>query len=348
MQRRTFNKQLLFGLAACGLGLRKVQKKHPARRSIKPPRLKKGDTIGLITPGSYISDEGLEKAVKNVEELGFRVKLSRNIRKKRGYTAGTDAERLDDLQHMFSDAQVKAVWCARGGYGSARLLPMLNFKQLKKQPKALIGYSDITALLNALYSQTGLIGFHGPVASSEMTDYTKEQLLAVLMYDCRSYTIKSFRQKQEDGAAENSAPIRCLQGGNAKGRLLGGNLSLLAALAGTPWAPDYRSKIVFLEDVGEKPYRIDRMLTQLRQASALPQAAAFALGTFSGCEAEENDNSLSLEQTLEDRIASLKKPCSHGLSFGHIKQQCTLPIGLLADFDAETGDITLGESATAA
>ncbi len=350
MQRRTFAKRFFLGLMAASLGALQLRGKavfKDTRKSIKPPRLQKGDTIGLITPGSYISDEGLEKAVSNLENLGFRVKLSQNIRKKHGYLAGSDAERLSDLHHMYTDTQVRAIWCARGGYGSARLLPLLDFKLIKKHPKALIGYSDITALLNAIYRQTGLICFHGPVASSEMTDYTREQLLTVLIHNCTSYVIRGFRQTTERAEAKKTNPIQCLQTGTASGRLIGGNLSLLASLAGTPWSPDYRNKIVFIEDVGEKPYRIDRMLTQLRQAAKLHQAAAFALGTFADCEAEQGDNSLSLEETLRDRIERLKKPCSYGLSFGHIKEQCTLPIGLPARFDAKTGNIRLMEAATA-
>ena len=149
----------------------------PAKRKLKAPRLNRGDTVGLITPGSYITDEALEKAISNIETLGFRIRLGKNIRAERGFTAGTDQERLDDLHAMFQDADIKGVWCARGGYGCGRLLPKINYTLIKKNPKVLIGYSDITALLQAIYLQTGLIGFHGPVGASDMTDYTQAQLL---------------------------------------------------------------------------------------------------------------------------------------------------------------------------
>ncbi len=301
------------------------------------PRLKKGDTIGLITPGSYISDEGLEKAVKNAEELGFHVKLGKNIRKQRGFNAGSDAERLADLHAMFGDSQVKGIWCARGGYGCTRLLPGLDFKFIRKHPKALIGYSDITALLNAIHTATGMVGFHGPVASSTMTDYTREHFTRILMGDHRGYLIRPLHAKDE----EQAGPHRP---GRATGKLLGGNLTLLAALAGTPWQADYRNALLFMEEIGEKPYRIDRMLTQLRQASRIAEAAGILLGTFNDCQAEADDLSLSLEETLSDRLLPLNKPTAYGLSFGHIDNQCTLPIGIRATFKAEDKSIKLEEN----
>lgn len=341
MNRRTFTRTAMLGLAA--MAFHSYGHLMPTtaieRKSFYPPLLKKGDTIGLISPGSYISDEGLEKAVNNIEALGFHVKMGKNIRKKRGFTAGTDAERLADLHAMYADKQVQAIWCVRGGYGSARLLPLLDFKLIKKHPKALIGYSDITALLNAIYRKTGLIGFHGPVASSELTTYNREYLLSVLMKRPKEMLIRGFRQMPAE--ADETTSFHCLLCGKAEGRLIGGNLTLLASMAGTPWSPEYRNKIVLIEDVGEKPYRIDRMLTQLRQATDIDRAAGFALGTFADCEADKEDSSLSLLETLRDNLLRFGKPTAYGLSFGHIKNQCTLPIGLPALFDAKEGTLKL-------
>ncbi len=339
MNRRAFSKNLALGLLAIPLGRRREKGSFGlSPNAIRPPGLKKGDTIGLITPGSYISDEGLEKAVRNIEELGFRVKPGRHLRRQYGFLAGTDEQRLQDLHDMYEDKQVQGIWCARGGYGCTRLLPLLNFKLIKKHPKALIGYSDITALLNAIYRKTGIIGFHGPVASSEMTDYNRRQLLPLLFGKLHAMDISPFRETfAERPTKENS--WQTLLPGQATGRLVGGNLTLLTALAGTPWSPDYRNKIVFLEEVGEKPYRIDRMMTQLKQATNISKAAGFALGTFANCDPDEDDLSLSLMETLSKQLLSLNKPVVYGLSIGHIKNQATLPLGATARLNAETGQI---------
>ena len=304
----------------------------PVKRRIRPQLLAKGQTVGLITPGSYISDDGLETAVSNLENLGLNVKMGSHIRAERGFTAGTDAERLADLHSMFGDPQVDAIWCARGGYGCSRLLPYIDYSLIRKNPKALIGYSDITALHNAIFQKTGLISFHGPVGSSEQTEYTMAQLEAVLFEGRMPYQIplSSDNQAREESAYET----RTITPGLAQGTLIGGNLTLLAAMAGTGYLPSVRNKIVFLEDIGEKPYRIDRMLTTLRQAWPLQQAAGLALGIFADCEPDEDDRSLSLADTLDDRLSDLGIPVVYGLSFGHIADQCTIPVGVSATLNA--------------
>lgn len=314
----------------------------PAKRKLKAPRLNRGDTVGLITPGSYITDEALEKAISNIETLGFRIRLGKNIRAERGFTAGTDQERLDDLHAMFQDADIKGVWCARGGYGCSRLLPKINYKLIKKNPKVLIGYSDITALLQAIYLQTGLIGFHGPVGASDMTDYTQAQLLPLIVEGkARHHILISPENEQHENPLYHTKIFR---EGLASGELVGGNLSLLSAMAGTPYAMDAKDKIVFIEDIGEKPYRIDRMLTQLRQSSNLHKAKAIALGVFAGCEKDEDARSLSLEETLRDRLMDLDMPIIYGLSFGHISNMCTLPIGAKATLDTRSKTLALEEA----
>ncbi len=339
MQRRAFSKYLLAGAAFSPL----TAFSPAPRRKIRPRRLRKGDTVGLISPGSYLDDEGLQKAVTNLENLGFRVKLSANIRAERGFTAGTDEERLADLHAMFADPQVAAVWCARGGYGCSRLLPGIDYKLIRKNPKVLIGYSDITALLQAIHQRTGLICFHGPVGASEFTDYTSEQVTALLMAGRAPFTIMPAPANEEQ-AEEAFRPL-VIRAGRASGVLLGGNLSLLAAMAGTPFGLDVRKKILFIEDVGEKPYRVDRMLTQLRQSARLGEAAGIILGIWADCEAKPDERSLSLKQTLTDRLGDLGIPVAYGFSFGHIDNQCTLPVGIQVEMDAGNRTITLLETA---
>ncbi|MCB0588582.1 MAG: LD-carboxypeptidase, partial [Phaeodactylibacter sp.] len=267
----------------------------------------------------------------------------KNIRAKRGFNAGTDQQRLDDLHLMFSDDSVAGIWCARGGYGCSRLLPFIDYALIQKNPKALIGYSDITALLNAIYHKTGLVGFHGPVAASELTEYTETQFRAVVMEGKAPYNIPLSAANMEK--EEDAFHPYAIHSGRAKGTLAGGNLSLLAALAGTEYLPDARGKLVFIEDVGEKPYRIDRMLTQLRQAWGLGQAAGIAMGTYADCQPEEGDLSLSLEETIRDRTEGLGIPAIYGLSFGHIDNQCTLPVGIEAELNVEERRLTLLEAA---
>jgi len=343
MNRRTFSKQLL---AASTLpALPYLPKTTAVKKRLKPKRLKKGDTVGLITPGSYISDEALETAVKNLEEEGFVVKLSKNIRAQRGFTAGSDQERLDDLHSMFADTQVDAVWCARGGYGCSRLLPNIDYKLIKRNPKVFIGYSDITALHTAIVQETGLVCFHGPVGASDFSDYTKMHFQKLLLEPQEPFTISLSADNVETGTEDEVFQTQTIRPGKATGELVGGNLSLLAALAGTPYSFNAKNKLVFIEDIGEKPYRIDRMLTQLRQASNLDTAAGIALGIFADCQADEDDLSLSLMETLTDRLADLDIPVIYGLSFGHITNQCTLPVGIAASLDTERRTLTVLEKA---
>ena len=305
--------------------------------------LKNGATIGLITPGSYIDDEGLEKAVNNIESLGFQVKLSKNIRAERGFNAGTDTERLSDLHQMFNDDKVAGIWCARGGYGCTRLLPKINYRLIKRNPKVLIGFSDITALIQAIYQETGLVGFHGPVGSSDFTDYTKEYLTKILINPQDSLSINLSHENQELAKTNSVYQTATIKKGQVTGKLVGGNLTLLAAMAGTKFQPNIKNKILFMEEIGESPYRIDRMLTQLRQSYPLKEAAGIVLGVFRGCERKDGSRSLSLMDTLKDRLVDLNIPIFYGTAIGHIADNMTLPIGIKASFNANKGLITLLE-----
>ncbi|THH41168.1 S66 peptidase family protein [Neolewinella litorea] len=330
MNRRTFTSRL-----AAGLALPLPLSPAPALRRPDPPaRLRPGDTVGLITPASFLDDEGLERAVTQIEGLGLRVKLGRYVRSENGFLAGTDAERLGDLHAMFGDRDVQAVWCARGGYGSARLLPDLNYNLIRRNPKILVGYSDITALLNAITRETGIITYHGPVGSSEFTAYTEKHLRMALWEGEEWSTIHP---------PEEGPEPYIIRPGRASGELWGGNLSLLVASVGTDFTPPIDDSLLFIEEVGEKPYRIDRMLTQLRQAWKLDKVAGIVLGTFKDCEADPDDRSLTLRETLTERLGDLDVPVAYGLPIGHIKDMCTLPVGGRATFDAFDFTITPGE-----
>lgn len=309
---------------------------------IKPPRLKKGDTIALVAPASGVESEEFEKALQNLAGLGFKTKVGENARNRSGFLAGTDRERLADLHQAFADKEVKAIWCVRGGYGASRLLPDLDFGLIKKNPKILIGYSDITALHTAIHQRTGLVTFHGPTGAATFSDYTKNHVINALSNPSAPYQIAL----SPDNVAKESNLFKTetITSGKCRGRLIGGNLSLLSALAGTPFGlQNTKGKILFVEDVGEQPYRIDRMLTQLRQSVDLRQLAGIALGVFEGCN-PKSEGSQSLIDVCRDRLGDLKIPVIYGLSFGHIRDQFTLPVGIEAELDADAATMTFLET----
>lgn len=309
---------------------------------LKPRALQPGDTIAVVSPAGptpYTAAQGGPDAFTQgadlLEAAGFRVKLMPNIAKKRLYLAGTDAERLADLHQAFEDPTIHGVLCARGGYGSMRLLPNLDFALIAQHPKVFIGFSDITALLLPFYQRCGLLGFYGPMLTSNLVHnepYSQAELLTLI----RQPIALPYEVPNRD-------PYQCYQPGIAEGRLIGGNLSLLAALCGTPYQPDTRGHILFIEDWKEKYYSLDRQFQQLRLAGLLDGIAGLLLCDFSEIEAEP-------EQTLPDFLKSLVDdlniPMGYGFSVGHGEQTATLPIGCQARFNAETGQLSLLEAPT--
>ncbi len=259
--------------------------------------------------------------------------------------AGTDAQRLTDLYEMFANSTIKGVWCARGGYGAARLLGQIDFRLLRQNPKVFVGYSDITALHCAIQQKSGFVTFHGPVGSSNFTAYTIAQLQASLFQAQSEHTVPIAPAQLEEGISDTAYLPYTISPGRATGVLTGGNLSLLSALAGTEYLPDLKGKLLFIEDIGEKPYRLDRMLTTLRQAWPLEQAAGIALGVFAGCEASSGSLSLSLRETLTARLGDLGIPVLYGCSFGHINHMATLPMGIPTQLDTEAQTLRLLEAA---
>jgi len=306
-------------------------------RKKKMKKFSPGDKIGLITPASFVEPDRIETAQQQVMDLGFTPVLGKYLDQRYGYLAGSDTQRLEDLHDMYRNSKVKAIWCIRGGYGCTRLLPYVDYDLIKRNPKPLIGYSDITALHVAIHQECGQITFHGPNASPVMNDYSMDYFRHVFLEEKSSLPIKN----TEDYAASNYDEVVVIRPGSAQGRLVGGNLSLLAAMCGTPWQLRAKKKIVYLEDIGEDTYRIDRMLTQLIQSGSLENARGLLLGQFKNCHPKNPEKSLSLNECLKDRLVPLGIPAVFGMSFGHIKHQFTLPFGAEARMEAEASALTI-------
>jgi muramoyltetrapeptide carboxypeptidase len=310
---------------------------------IKPPRLVRGDVVGLVAPGGYTTDAAIEQAVRHIEALGLRAKQGTYLREVWGNYGGTVAARIADLHAMFRDPEVKAIWAIRGGSGCISLLRHLDYRLIRTHPKILLGYSDITALHLAIHRHAGLVTFHGPVASSTPSDYSTEHLLAVLMEPRESYTIPMSVENDRRALDEPWYATRTVHGGVAEGPLIGGNLSLVSALAGTPYAADFTGSLLFIEEVNEEPYRIDRWLTQLDLAVGLDKAAGVMIGICENCGPQGDGPSLTLDETLDVHLRPLRVPAVTGYSFGHIRHQFTLPVGVRARLDTEARTVTLLE-----
>jgi len=312
---------------------------------LKPPRLRHGDLVGLIAPGGYTTDAAIAKAVQHIEALGFRVKQGNYLREVWGNYGGTVAARIADLHAMFRDPEVKAVWAIRGGSGCISLLKHIDYALIRRNPKVLLGYSDITALHLAIRRHAGLVTFHGPVASSTPSDYSTRHLLAVLTDPQPRYTIEMAPENALRALKEPHYAVRTVHGGVATGPLVGGNLSLVSALAGTPYAADFRDSILFLEEVNEEPYRIDRWMTQLDLAGNFDGAAALLIGICDNCGPQGDGPSLTLDQTFDMHLKPLTIPAVTGYSFGHVRNQFTIPVGVQARLDTQAQTLTLLEPA---
>ena len=347
ISRRSFGALMAAAVAlpASASARRKRSPKTMKQALIKPPRLHQGDLVGLIAPGGRTNDASIEKAVRNIEALGFRVKLGANLRAVHGNYAGSVQQRVADLHAMVQDPEVKAMWCIRGGSGCISILSSLDYKLVRANPKVLLGYSDITALHLAFLRHAGLVTFHGPVAISGQSDYAREHLLAVLMDPQPTYTIPMALENSRRAIEEPHFAMRTATHGQAAGPLIGGNLSLVSALAGTPYAADFKDAILYLEEVNEEPYRIDRWMTQLDLAVGFKNAAAVMIGICDECVPEDPELSLTLQETLDLHLKPLIVPAVSGYSFGHIRHQFTIPVGVMARLDTERQTLTLLEPA---
>jgi muramoyltetrapeptide carboxypeptidase len=340
LNRRDFAK-LSVTAAAAITATRKINAATPA--VIKPKKLSAGDTVGLVLPASaaFEADE-IQFAKEQMEALGFKVVIGNHAFDKWGYFAGRDRDRADDINTMFADESVNGVVCYTGGWGSPRALPYLDYDLIKRKPKVLIGYSDITALLNAVHKRTGLITFHGPVGASTYDPFTLENFRKVVM-TAEPAGLLPTPSKKPNELVDRTNRILKLTSGKATGPLIGGNLTMIATLMGTPFQPDTTGAILFLEDVHEEPYRIDRMLTTLALGGMFDKCAGIVFGRCSDCGVK--GPSFSLEEILRDRFGSLPVPAISGLSFGHIEQKLVLPIGARATLDADAGTLRIEEGA---
>lgn len=351
-QRRAFIKAMLLSAVASATASANTQnvltKGSPSfsGTAIKPKRLASGDTIGLIAPSSNTwEDQEIHFAMDILRSFGFNVKPGKYLFERHGYLAGIDKQRAADLNAMFADNNVDGIICLRGGYGSPRILPDIDYALIADNPKVFLGYSDVTALLNAIYARSGLMTFHGPIAKQNFSDYTLENFKKVLFNPEANIELATppFFEPAE-GHAEKDNRLTVISPGKATGRLIGGNLSLMVKLIGSPYEPDYKGKILFLEDVEEAPYRIDGMLTHLRLAQHLNDLAGIVFGKCTQCEAT-NANSLSVEHVLQDRLSDLGIPVLSGVMIGHIDDMATIPLGALATLDATNKRLVLNETA---
>lgn len=302
--------------------------------------LRKGDTVGLVSPSSAVNERlSLQLAQEAMEALGFRVRTGAHYGGRHGHLAGTDAERAGDLNAMFGDKAVKAIVCVRGGSGAARLLPLLDYALIRRNPKVLLGYSDITALHCAIHAKTGLVTFHGPVGTASWNRFNVDQ------FERLFFRRELMQYQNSRDAGDELVPRRnrtqTLRGGKAQGELVGGNLTVLTALAGTPYLPDFSGRILFLEDVGEAPYRIDRMFSTLKLMGALDKVAGIIFGDCSDCNPGDGYGSLTLDQIFDDHILPLKIPAYRGAMIGHIREQFIVPVGGRVEMDADAGTFRL-------
>ncbi|MBI5474261.1 MAG: LD-carboxypeptidase [Ignavibacteriae bacterium] len=341
--RRTFLKQLGVGAAIAAMPHRTST--PPDQTSIiKPKRIKAGDTIGLINPaGPTFEADDILVVKESLAALGLRSKVGKHALDRYGYLAGSDAARAEDVNAMFEDDGVDAIITIRGGWGCNRILHLLDYEMIRKHPKIICGYSDITSLLVALYARTGLVTFHGPVGTSTWNKFSLDYFKRVL-FDGEQVTMVN-PKGAGDNLAQTKDRIQAITKGKARGRLVGGNLSVLTAMIGSRYLPDWSNHILFLEETGENIYRVDRMVTQLKLAGVLDKLAGFVFGKCTSCEPAEGYASLTLEEVFIDHIKPLGIPALYGAMIGHIENKFTVPVGIEAEIDAESGTIRLLESA---
>lgn len=334
------------GLALAGAVLPISLEGHSIKpKRVKPPRLKKGDTIALVAPAGEVKDEQIQDSFKNLEALGFVCKEGKHIREKYGYLAGEDKKRAEDLTEQFLDRNVAGIMAIRGGYGCSRMLDYIDYSIPAKNPKVFMGYSDLTALHYALYTQSGLVSFHGPVSTSTFNDYSVQNFINTVMEPTKTLKLEC-AVEEETG---NEYIIKHLKFGKARGILMGGNLSVAVSLIGTRYISDATNALYYFEEIGEEPYRIDRMLQQFIMSGALNGVRGVLHGVYRDCDSNEKKsgigNSFSLNEVLQEKANLLNVPSLYGFSFGHIKNKITLPFGVEAELKVESATLTLLESA---
>lgn len=340
MNKRTFIKTIglsaLVPMVGCQNRFFSASLGQNPENPLLPKPLNKGDLVGLISPSAATSEEIMfQFAQETLEALGLKVLKGQHLEDRRGHLAGTDKERAADLNHMFANPEVKAIICIRGGSGAARILPLLDYQSIKNNPKPILGYSDITALHNAIYSQTKLITFHGPNGTGSWNSFNVGQF-ENLFFNQQLLRYENEQTPTDDLIIKKNR-IQTIYPGEAEGTIVGGNLTVLTALAGSPYLPDFTDKILFLEDVGEEPYRIDRMMSTLKLMGALDHIKGFIFGQCTECTPSNGYGSLTVWQILQDYIKPLQVPAYYGAMIGHIPKQFIVPIGANVKMDAELG-----------
>lgn len=292
----------------------------------RPPALEPGARVALVAPaGPLRNEEELRVAEENVRAFGWEPVTGNYVLARNGYLAGSDDERLADFNAAARDPSIDAIWCVRGGYGAMRLLEEVDYEAFARGGKSLIGFSDITALHAAIGARADLVTFHGPTARQALTPFSRRSMEQALRN-----TGDPFPDTEE---------LRMLTPGTARGPLAGGNLALLAALCGTAYAPRFDGAILVVEDVGEAVYRVDRMLTQLRLAGALERCVGIVFGQFT--ERPESPDGRPLDEVLEETARALDLPCIAGAPVGHVDDQWTIPLGAMAELDADVATLRL-------
>lgn len=345
MHRRHFLGSAVAATAAAAFGLPRLAGAQPRPAVVKPKRLAPGDTVGLVAPANATFNSiELQIAKESLEALGLKVRVGTHLLDRHGYLAGQDKDRADDINRFFADTSVRAVLPIRGGWGSSRVLPYLDFDTIRRNPKIVLGYSDITALLLAVHARTGLVTFHGPNGMGRWDAYSVDYFKRVLMQG-EAVTFSNPRQMSDRNTlTQIENRTQTLTPGKARGRLFGGNLTVLSTIVGSPYLPQWDDAIFFCEDVGEGYYRIDRMLTQLKLAGVLGRLKGFVFGTCAECgPGDGNFGALTLEEIFADHITPLRIPAWSGAMIGHQTPQWTLAQGIEVEADADAGTIRMLE-----
>ena len=307
-----------------------------------PKRLAAGDRVGIVAPASAtFQTVDVDIARESLAALGLDVKIGRHVLARHGYLAGTDKDRAADINEFFADASIAAVLPIRGGWGSSRVLPHLDYDTIRRNPKVMVGFSDITALHMAIQAKTGLVTFHGPNGLGRWDTWSLDYFKRVI-FSAEAVTMQNpVALADRNALTPTENRVQTIKAGTARGRLLGGNLTVLTTILGSPFVPSFEGAIMFVEDVGEDLYRIDRMFTQLKLAGILGRLRGFVFGTCAECGPGEGFGSLTLEEIFADHIAPLDIPAWFGAMIGHQTPQWTIPVGAEAEIDAGKGTIRL-------
>jgi len=345
-RRELLGAAALIGAAGVERSFAREHAAASAQSVVKPRRLRPGDTVGVVTPATATFQQvELDIVTESLTALGLKVKIGEHVRDRHGSLGGADRDRAADINRFFADDSVRAVFPTRGGWGSSRLLPLLDYDTIRRNPKIILGYSDITALLNGIHAKTGLITFHGPNGGGRWDQPSLDWMKQVL-FDGQAVTFanpKTTNDRNVLTQIENRT--QKIRGGKARGKLLGGNLTVFTAIMGSAYVPNTDGAIFFTEDVDEAYYRIDRMMTQLAIGGVLGKIRGFVFGTCSECKTGDGYASFTLEEIFADHIAPLKIPAWSGAMIGHAMTQWTLPVGLEVEIDADAATLRMTEPA---